>query len=250
MLRDVMPRFSHRSARCGALLLALFASRCSFEPVARTVQQEQLATEPAQLLGRLDARGQHVLLGRLDPEGGVQVSISRWRKRESCALPVVPSGLLSAPAERPRGARGPLLYAPAGVARGDGDTELVLMDEACAVHDDYFGRLTAISDLPPKKILADYIRKAMELNEQGIKVPGRVRTVKKARPLAVPTDLRSALKKNKAAQTAFEAFSPSHRNEYIEWITEAKQDATRTRRIGQAIEWISKGKSRNWKYER
>ena len=113
-----------------------------------------------------------------------------------------------------------------------------------------FGRLTAISDLPPKKILADYIRKAMELNEQGIKVPGRVRTVKKARPLAVPTDLRSALKKNKAAQTAFEAFSPSHRNEYIEWITEAKQDATRTRRIGQAIEWISKGKSRNWKYER
>jgi uncharacterized protein YdeI (YjbR/CyaY-like superfamily) len=113
-----------------------------------------------------------------------------------------------------------------------------------------FGRLTSVSDLPPKKALADYIRKAMELNEQGIKVPGRVRTVKKAKPLTVPTDLRSALKKNKAAQAAFEAFSPSHRNEYIEWITEAKQDATRTRRLDQAIEWIAKGKSRNWKYER
>jgi uncharacterized protein YdeI (YjbR/CyaY-like superfamily) len=113
-----------------------------------------------------------------------------------------------------------------------------------------FGRLTAVSDLPPKKTLADYIRKAMELNEQGIKGPGRLRTAKKAKPLAVPTDLRSALKKNRSAQTVFEAFSPSHRNEYVEWITEAKQDVTRKRRLDQAIEWMSKGKSRNWKYER
>jgi uncharacterized protein YdeI (YjbR/CyaY-like superfamily) len=66
----------------------------------------------------------------------------------------------------------------------------------------------------------------------------------------VPPDLAVAMKKNRKAQSAFDAFSPSHRREYIEWITEAKTDATREKRLTQAIEWISEGKSRNWKYER
>jgi len=44
--------------------------------------------------------------------------------------------------------------------------------------------------------------------------------------------------------------SPSHRREYLEWITEAKQDETRKRRMATAIEWLSEGKSLNWKYQR
>ena len=66
----------------------------------------------------------------------------------------------------------------------------------------------------------------------------------------VPPDFAAAMKKNMKAQSAFQAFSPSHRREYIEWITEAKTDATREKRLTQAIEWISEGKSRNWKYQR
>ena len=54
--------------------------------------------------------------------------------------------------------------------------------------------------------------------------------------------------RNNAASATFEKFSPSHRREYVEWITEAKTPATRTRRLEQAVEWIAEGKPRNWKY--
>jgi bacteriocin resistance YdeI/OmpD-like protein len=43
-------------------------------------------------------------------------------------------------------------------------------------------------------------------------------------------------------------FSPSHRREYIEWLTEAKTEATRAKRLATALEWMAEGKPRNWKY--
>ena len=109
------------------------------------------------------------------------------------------------------------------------------------------GRLGKPSDLPPKKVLAGDIKKAMALNDAGVKVP---RAPKRASPKAVriPDDLAAALKKNKKALTAFEGLSPSHKREYIEWITEAKTAGTRLRRVETAVEWIGEGKSRNWKY--
>ena len=67
--------------------------------------------------------------------------------------------------------------------------------------------------------------------------------------LTMPADFAQALKKNKAAQRTFEAFSPSHKREYLEWVTEAKTDATRQKRMSTAIEWLANGKTRNWKYE-
>jgi len=68
--------------------------------------------------------------------------------------------------------------------------------------------------------------------------------------LVVPDYFVAALKKNKKAQAAFDAFSYSHRKEYLEWITEAKTEETRQRRIATALEWLSEGKSRMWKYEK
>jgi hypothetical protein len=111
----------------------------------------------------------------------------------------------------------------------------------------HFGRLTTISDLPSKKVLAGLVKKAARLNEQGIRVP-RVR--KAARPVTVPADLAAALKKNAKARRGYDALSASHKREYIEWITEARSDDTRGRRLAQAMEWMAEGKSRNWKYER
>ena len=55
---------------------------------------------------------------------------------------------------------------------------------------------------------------------------------------------------NAKAVANFESLSPSHRREYIEWITEAKTETTREKRIATALEWLAAGKSRNWKYER
>jgi uncharacterized protein YdeI (YjbR/CyaY-like superfamily) len=76
-----------------------------------------------------------------------------------------------------------------------------------------------------------------------------VRVLRAADPEA-PDDLLAVLKKNKKALASFEAFPPSHKREYIEWITGAKKDETRQRRLATALEWIADGKSVNWKYER
>ena len=112
-----------------------------------------------------------------------------------------------------------------------------------------FGRLEKVSDLPPKKTLIAYVKKARQLNDEGVKAPHVAKRGKKPE-LKVPEFFRGALKKNARAQAAFEAFSPSHRREYVEWITDAKTESTRDKRMETAIEWLSEGKSRNWKYER
>jgi len=112
-----------------------------------------------------------------------------------------------------------------------------------------FGRITSLDDLPRSKELVSLVRRAALMNDDGVKMPRPKRPVKKAPPRA-PADLQKALRARARAQTAFRALSPSHRREYIEWITEAKTDATRRRRIATTIEWLTQGKSRNWKYER
>ena len=113
-----------------------------------------------------------------------------------------------------------------------------------------FGRIEKLSDLPPKKVIAGYLKKAMALNEAG--VPAATRTKRAPKPdAAVPPDFAAALalKKHAKARAAFDAFSPSHRREYVEWIDEAKRAPTRETRIATALEWLAEGKSRNWKYE-
>ena len=113
-----------------------------------------------------------------------------------------------------------------------------------------FGRITSLADLPPKKVLVGYVREAMKLNEAGVKTPGRAKPRKPKPEIEVPAYFRSELKKNKKARTTFDGFSPSHRREYIEWITEAKTEPTREKRIRTAIEWMTEGKALRWKYER
>lgn len=109
------------------------------------------------------------------------------------------------------------------------------------------GRITAIKDLPSDKIFVRYLKEAMKLTEQDVKVPKPEKA--KAAVLEVPEYFMAALKKNKKALTVFEQFAPSHRKEYLEWITEAKREETRNNRIAQAIAWMAEGKSRHWKFK-
>ena len=111
------------------------------------------------------------------------------------------------------------------------------------------GRITSLKDLPSDKVMLGYIRQAVKLNESGAPARERDAAKGKAKPVAVPDDLAAALKKNKQAAKVFAEFSPSKRKDYIGWITEAKREETRTKRLATAIEWIAEGKSRNWKYE-
>jgi uncharacterized protein YdeI (YjbR/CyaY-like superfamily) len=109
------------------------------------------------------------------------------------------------------------------------------------------GNITSLDDLPDDATLARYVKHTMKLLEQG--VPSRPSAPAKPKPAAkIPADLAAALKKNKAAAKTFETFSPSHRREYIQWITEAKREETREKRLATTLDWLSKGKPRNWKY--
>jgi uncharacterized protein YdeI (YjbR/CyaY-like superfamily) len=111
-----------------------------------------------------------------------------------------------------------------------------------------FGRITSISDLPPRETLLGYVREAARLNEEGVKSPTGTKSGEPRPEAEVPDDLAAALAGNEYARDAFERFSPSQRREYVEWITEAKTEATRRKRLDQAVEWMSQGKPRHWKY--
>jgi len=110
------------------------------------------------------------------------------------------------------------------------------------------GKISSRKDLPSDKVLKAYIAEAARLNDEGVK-PKRKKPASKPE-VEVPDYFTAALKKNARAKKAFESFSPSHRREYVEWITEAKREETREKRMAQALEWLSEGKSRNWKYEK
>ena len=111
-----------------------------------------------------------------------------------------------------------------------------------------YGKMTSLDDLPPRTTLLAHLRKAMQLNEAGLKSPKRKPAPRPAPD--TPEDLAAALAHNKAANATFDAFPPGCRREYIEWIVEAKRAETRTKRLAQAIEWMAAGKRRNWKYEK
>lgn len=113
----------------------------------------------------------------------------------------------------------------------------------------WFGRITSVSDLPADKVLLGYIKEAVRLNEFGTKVPSRTKP-KERKPLVIPDYFTTAVKKNKKALNTFENFSYSHKKEYVEWVTEAKTDDTRNKRLATTVEWLAEGKARNWKYER
>jgi len=111
------------------------------------------------------------------------------------------------------------------------------------------GRITSLADLPEDNTLIEYIRNAVKLNEEGVKVPSKKPIAPKTE-IDVPDYFTKALKKHPDAKESFEKFSHSHKKEYMDWITEAKTEETRNKRMDTAIEWLTEGKSRNWKYER
>lgn len=114
----------------------------------------------------------------------------------------------------------------------------------------HFGRITAMKDLPSDKILTKYIKEAMRLNDEGIKLPVKKKaSEKEKKEFVVPDYFLKALSKNKAAKKVFDGFSYSKKKDYVEWLTEAKTDETRNKRMATSLEWLSEGKPRHWKYQ-
>ena len=110
-----------------------------------------------------------------------------------------------------------------------------------------FGRLRSVGDLPKDSELDRLILEAAELAKSA-PAPRKAKHPPRA-PAELHPEFASALNESPAAKAALESFPPGARREYVDWIAEAKQDATRKKRIATAIQWLAEGKRRNWKYE-
>jgi uncharacterized protein YdeI (YjbR/CyaY-like superfamily) len=110
-----------------------------------------------------------------------------------------------------------------------------------------FGKLTSAADLPADAELDALIREAAALAKTA-PAPRKVKHEPKP-PATMHPDFAAALKANAKAQEVLDGFPPSAQREYLDWVAEAKQDATRAKRIADAVQWLSEGKRRHWKYE-
>lgn len=113
-----------------------------------------------------------------------------------------------------------------------------------------YGKLNSMKDLPNDSELAAKLVEARErIDSEGSAVTRAKKPAPRAE-LPVPQDFDAALRDNPKARATFDGFPPSQRREYVEWVSEARQDATRAKRLATSIEWLADGKRRNWKYER
>lgn len=114
----------------------------------------------------------------------------------------------------------------------------------------FMSRITSMSELPSDDELAGFIKQAMDLNDRGVKLDKTAKAAPSSTPLDTPAYFLEALSTNSVAKEVFETQSASFRKNYIVWLESAKADATRQRRIDEALEWIAGGKGRFWKYEK
>ena len=112
-----------------------------------------------------------------------------------------------------------------------------------------FGKITSLNDLPKDDQLGSYILEAMSLIEQGT-IPRELNPKFKKPVAEVPEELLKLLEAEPKARAVFESLPPSHQREYTNWITEAKREGTKQRRLQQTIENLLEGKSKDWKYMR
>lgn len=111
----------------------------------------------------------------------------------------------------------------------------------------HLGKISSMDDLPSDKKMTAYIKEAMALNDSGAKVK-RSPAAQEKKELLIPDYFSAAIRRNKKAFDIFNGFSYSNKKEYVQWVAEAKTEETRLSRLSTAVEWISEGKIRNWKY--
>lgn len=120
-------------------------------------------------------------------------------------------------------------------------------DRASADAMGQFGKLTSLSDLPADAEFDALVRKGVEL-ARSAPAPRKAKHAPRPAPGLHP-DFAAALTRAPKAKAMLDSFPASARRDYVEWIAEAKQEATRARRIATAVDWLSEGKRRNWKYQ-
>jgi len=93
------------------------------------------------------------------------------------------------------------------------------------------------------RLIKQYIVEAMGLAQRGVAIkPDR------NKPIDIPVELEKALSKKKKLKTSFDELSKSRRREFAEYISEAKREETRLRRLEKIIPMIEKSIGLNDKY--
>ena len=107
-------------------------------------------------------------------------------------------------------------------------------------------RYLSRDELPPDAAILRAVKVAVALNESGER---RKRVRKRKPPPKAPPDLAAALKKNARARATWARITPGQQREYVEWLTEAKREETRARRLAEALKLLAAGRTRYWKYQ-
>lgn len=108
----------------------------------------------------------------------------------------------------------------------------------------HLGKITSLEDLPDDDVMISYLKEAIQLNEDE-KKPDKKTTAAK-QEMSIPDEIKTALQQNKKASDFFAGLPPSHKKEYIVWITGAKTEATRSKRFSTMMEWLAEGRRRDW----
>lgn len=114
----------------------------------------------------------------------------------------------------------------------------------------FLGKITSLEQLPPDDEFIVLLKEAMLLNENGVKIKREKAAVDKPKVLETPDYFLAALEALPEAKTVFESKSNSFRKDYIIWISDAKTEETRQKRISESLEWIAEGKGRFWKHQK
>jgi len=83
-----------------------------------------------------------------------------------------------------------------------------------------------------KNLILSYINEAIDNQKKGI----RIKPIKK--PLIIPPELAVLLHDNKVLSISFEALTLSKKREFADYVTEAKREATKAKRLEKIIPMI------------
>ena len=96
-----------------------------------------------------------------------------------------------------------------------------------------------------KNVILEYINEAIENQRLG----KEIKPTRKTKPVVIPKELLASLNANSALKDQFKTLTPSCQREYCEYISEAKRDDTKARRLDKIIPMIINGKGLNDKYK-
>lgn len=108
-------------------------------------------------------------------------------------------------------------------------------------------RFTSLADIQEEQVLA-YVMEAIQNQKDGKVIKANTR--KAPKPLVIPSELQEVLDKNSLVHQHFNEFSLYNKRDFADYITNAKRQATKEKRLEKIIPMILRGEGLNDKYKK